>query len=184
MGHSGAAARRGGDGGARRLLLHTCRCCTALSSSRGATSAARRSRHQVLHDLQSVATRCAAACGAPPRMQHHSRCCAPLRLRRGAPSAAFRTRLRRPQQYPRTAPRCASRWAPRCGVCSWCWFTGELAAPSAASRRSRKTLAHVAARRHTARGGEVQASGERLACVHWLPRRARCCAGSLGACAG
>ncbi len=27
-------------------------------------------------------------------------------------------------------------------------------------------------------------SGERLACVHWLPWRARCCAGSLGACTG
>ena len=26
-------------------------------------------------------------------------------------------------------------------------------------------------------------SGERLACVHWLPRRARCCAGSRDACA-
>ena len=41
------------------------------------------------------------------------------------------------------------------------------------------------ARRRTARGGVVQASGERLRmCVHWFPRRARCCAGSRDACAG
>jgi hypothetical protein len=40
------------------------------------------------------------------------------------------------------------------------------------------------ARRRTARGGVGAHSGERLACVHWLPRRARCCAGSLGACPG
>ena len=40
------------------------------------------------------------------------------------------------------------------------------------------------ARRRTARGGGVQASGERLACVHLLPRRARCIADSRDACAG
>jgi hypothetical protein len=37
------------------------------------------------------------------------------------------------------------------------------------------------AQRRTARGGAGAHSGERLGSVHWLPRRAHCCAGSLGA---
>jgi hypothetical protein len=40
------------------------------------------------------------------------------------------------------------------------------------------------ARRRTVQGEAGTHSGERFACVHWFPRRARCCAWCLSACAG
>ncbi len=50
-----------------------------------------------------------------------------------------------------------------------------------AELRGRVSFVVGAARRGAGRGRRT--SGERLACAHWLPRRARCCAVSRGACA-
>ena len=66
------------------------------------------------------------------------------------------------------------------------WWSARLLEGAARVRVCLRRGAAVAgsARWRTARGGGVQASGERLACVHWLARLARCCAGSRDACAG
>ena len=142
------------------VLLHS-----PLRARRG-VKAARRARSQGAIDDSSAAARRGWDGGARRLLLHTCRRCTALRLRRRAPSAALRAWRRRPHQCPRTAPRRAWRWASRCGVCSWCWFTGALAAPSAVHQRSRKrTRRAVHARCRVAAWREGRAAARRVACT-------------------
>jgi hypothetical protein len=99
---------------------------------------ARRARGRVLLNLLSVATRCAAACGAPPRMQHLSRCCAANSMRH----ARLQPRSAHASDANNTvlARRRDALGAGRRGAASVAGADSQVhsAAPSAARQRSRK----------------------------------------------
>ncbi len=126
----------------QRLLLHTCRLCTALSSSRGAPFAARRARRRVAIDHGSAAARRGGDGRAQRLLLHPCRCCTTHCSSRGTPSAAHRARRRVLCALKSVATRCAAACCapPHRQHLSRCCAAHSMrqSAPSAALRARRR----------------------------------------------
>ena len=78
----------------------------------------------------------------------------------------------------------ATGWITRSRSASCPWRSARLLKSAVRARVCLQLGAALSgsARRRTAQGEAGTHSGEQLARVHWLPRRAHCCAGALGVC--